>query len=181
MLLAQYTDRLISDTLKQSEYEYRKAKIVLYTQITLLFMGAVLWAISLFIQDDIPFPYHIALPLAGILIATFPYIQNLKVIGNIMAGIIAFFLVPMTLQGGGLYSDNLIWLLVVPLMAFFLADIRSGILWTLGLISFQTWLFFQELQKEVSFIEQMRDITPGYYYVSFLFLLSVYGSHHRRF
>ena len=169
MSLKRFTDRLISNTLKQSEYEYRKAKIVIYTQLILLILGSLLWVMSVFVKDDIPFPYHIALPITAVLIFSFRYFHNMIIIGNLMAGILALFLVPMTYQGGGLYSDNLVWLLVVPMLAFFLANIRSGVMWTLGLFALQTWLFFQAQEQGAIFMEQIEKVTPGYYYVSLLF------------
>ncbi|MEL6637426.1 MAG: ATP-binding protein [Bacteroidota bacterium] len=169
MLLTRFTDRLVSNKLRQSDYQYRKAKIVIYTQIVLLLLGVGNWVASHFIEVKLPFPYHVALPIAALLILTFRYVNNLSIIGNIMAAVIACCLVPMTYQSGGLYSDNLIWLLVVPMMAFFLADVRSGLFWTAGLLVFQAWLYYQEQYRGSSFAEELQHITAGYYYVSFLF------------
>ncbi len=163
------TDWLIADNLKHSEFEFRKAKIVLYTKLTFLIFGFAVWGVSVSIQDNVPFPFHIGIPLLIVLIITFRYIQNLIYAGNIMAALLALFLVPMTIYDGGLFSDNLVWLSIVPMVAFFLANITSGLIWTAGLLVFQFTLFKLAQANSTTYEHYIQNITAEYYYSSFAF------------
>jgi len=74
---------------------------------------------------------------------------------------------------GGLYSDNLVWMIVVPICAFLLTNRKSGILWSITSIAVIVTLYYLETIAETSYREITFDFGPDYYLVSYLSLFII--------
>lgn len=119
-------------------------------------------------------------PLLGVaffinlsLIITFKVYKNFTLSGNLLA--FFFFLVQAeaVFRTGGLYSDNLLWMMASPLMAMLFANIKSGLLWFFGLISFTFFLYFAEVNSNVSFRTQTEVFDAKYFLVTYIGLFII--------
>ena len=101
-------------------------------------------------------------------------IGNLILSGNLLA-LISFLVLATSVPGsGGLYSDNLIWMIVSPLIALLFTNKKSGFTWLILLLSFIEFQYYQfdNVNRSSSF----KPTDSTYYFVSFFLLfIFVYG------
>jgi signal transduction histidine kinase len=166
-----FVDRLIPDSLKSDTYAYRKAKVLTYVHLTLVLLGSILWFMQQNVLKDDPVPLWVCVVWGVSLIALFKKIANFIVAGNLIAAALAMpiaFFVPQT---GGLHSDNLLWLIIAPLVALLFGNRKSGITWLVLLLIFTTYLW----QHDAEFQHTKLSPTVGnadYYFVSYFFLFA---------
>jgi signal transduction histidine kinase len=166
-----FIERLVPDNLKSDTYAYRKAKVLTYVHLSLVLLGSVLWEMQQNIIKDDPVPLWICVLWGIALIVLFKKMGNLNVAGNLIAAALAVpitFFVPET---GGLHSDNLLWLIIAPLVALLFANRKSGIVWMILLLIFTTYLW----QYDAHFQHKKLSPTVGnadYYFISYFFLFA---------
>ncbi|TAK37451.1 MAG: hypothetical protein EPO28_11885, partial [Saprospiraceae bacterium] len=120
-------------------------------------------------------PLKLAMLITIGLALIFKYFGNFTLSGNLLALFLSFVLVESIPTSGGLYSDNLLWLLAAPLMALLFANPRSGLLWLIGLLGYTAYQYFLEINAAVSFREQTLDLDAMYYFITYsgLFIIVV--------
>jgi signal transduction histidine kinase len=99
---------------------------------------------------------------------------NLILSGNLMALICFGVLSTSVPNTGGLYSDNLLWMIISPMIALLFCNKRSGFFWLIALLSFIEYQYykFDSLSPATSF--QPSEST--YYFISFFTLfIFIYG------
>ena len=99
----------------------------------------------------------------------------MKKIATTLVFICFITLAPSVQETGGVLSDNLLWLIISPLIALLFSNKKSGFFWLCCLLFFSTYLYFFENDvNHPQNINQQVDIT--YYYISYSFLfLFIFG------
>jgi signal transduction histidine kinase len=169
--LNQYTEKLISPELKSSPFLLRKAHVLTYIHLFTLLTGIVLTFITLFIV-----PENSSVPLIGACVATFLLMYifkkygNLLLSGNLLAGVWILSVAPVVPETGGLYSDNLLWLMIAPLIALLFANRFYGLLWMLVLEVFLYHIYQTEPSGQEGRIQTLQKFNHQYYFFSYMLL-----------
>ena len=153
--------------LEESSHIYRKARITINVLLFISFVLSSLWLVSTLLTPINDFPFAIALGLTTGILFIFKKTGKFYLSGNLIAGMCAITLAPVAIESGGLYSDNHLWLIMVPLLAFLLADKKSGIIWSVCLICFSTFLFYEAQNNQLKYIDQISQFDATYYYIAF--------------
>jgi signal transduction histidine kinase len=166
-----FVEGLIPNHLKSDTYTYRKAKVLTYVHLSLVLLGGILLFIQKNVLQDDPVPLWIPVISGMMLIVVFKKMGNLTIAGNLIAAALAL---PVTLfvpETGGLHSDNLLWLIIAPLIALLFGDRKSGIGWLILLLVFTTYLW----QYDAEFQPKKLNSSVGnadYYFISYFFLFA---------
>lgn len=156
-------------------YMYRKARILVYTHLFAIAIGILLYFCNLVgiagegANDGVPLSWAFALALLSLII--FKKQGNLLLSGNTLALAWAIPLAKSVPHTGGVYSDNLLWLITVPLTALLFASWRSGLIWLSLLIGYVVWL--AKMPVESSFLKHIEKTSIDYYSFSYIFLFIV--------
>ncbi len=115
------------------------------------------------------------LPIATVVVLQYIFKKfgNLFLSSNLTCFCLFLTVSPSIASSGGLYSDNLVWLIILPVLAFFLTDRTSGLLW-LGILLLTLFYFYiLEIDTTESYRNQTLQYGPSYFFLSwaFLFLL----------
>ena len=171
--LNNYIERLIPKKLKQNPIFYRKAKILTYIHFFIIITGILLTIFSSIIAPDNPVPIFPAVIFMIILTYLFRKYGNLNLAGNLLAAAFAAPLAPFVPETGGIHSDNLLWLIISPIIALLFANKRSGYLWISALLIYTYVLFHYQDKIPTSTIVNGAD----YYFISYFFLfLAIFGT-----
>jgi hypothetical protein len=118
---------LIPDHARDNLWSLRKARTLVAIHLFLFFIAAAFQIANSFIFDDMETPpLSIAMAVAAVLIVVFRKWGNFNLSGNLLAFFLFIVLFATTFETGGLYSDNLLWMVVAPLLALLFANVRSG-------------------------------------------------------
>jgi signal transduction histidine kinase len=166
-----FVERLIPDSLKSDTYAYRKAKVLTYVHLTLVVLGSILWFMQQNVLKNDPVPLWICVVWGISLIVLFKKIANFVVAGNLIAAALATPIALFVPETGGLHSDNLLWLIIAPLVALLFGNRKSGVVWLVLLLIFTTYLW----QHDAEF--QYTKLNPAvgnadYYFISYFFLFA---------
>ena len=166
-----FIERLIPDNLKSDSYAFRKAKVLTYVHLSLILLGSILWVCQIFILKNDPIPLWISVLWGVSLVVLFKKMGNLIIASNLIAAALA---VPVALfvpETGGLHSDNLLWLIIAPLVALLFGNRKSGLVWLGLLLIFTTYLW----QNDGVFQANQLSKTVGnadYYFISYFSLFA---------
>jgi signal transduction histidine kinase len=133
---------ILPNILQLDPYLHRKAKVLAYVNLflTLLSLFFVVATLTVMPENkDVPTVQGVFLGL--FLLVIFKKKGSLILSGNLLAASYTLVVAPSVFVTGGLFSDNLLWLIVTPLIALLFADKRSGLLWLVGLIVFTIYLY----------------------------------------
>ncbi len=100
---------------------------------------------------------------------------NFILSGNLLSLFFSLVLMAAVPSSGGIYSDNLLWMMAAPLLALLFANMLSGLCWLIFLLGYTCYLYWLEIHAEVSYREQILDLDAGYYLVTWsgLFIIVV--------
>jgi len=167
-------DWMIPEKVKPFYFMMRRARILSFIH---LFIALTIFLLSLstlfFHQENNDVPLVLGFILIIALVLIFKKWGNLLVSGNLLSATIFVILAPAVLDTGGLFSDNLLWLLTVPLFTLLIANRFSGFIWTGILLCFTGYVFYLENTAEVSYRTQIQDLPPDYFLTSYLFFFIV--------
>ena len=71
-------------------------------------------------------------------------------------------------ETNGLYSDNLLWLFLAPLIVLLFANRRYGVMWLCVLLAYTYYLYLFHSQKNIAPFASASE--PEYYLISYAFL-----------
>lgn len=166
-------DWMIPDNVKPHFFKMRKARILSFFHLFLLTAVLIMGVSTIFLHPENGVALFPAFVLIFSLIFIFKKWGNLLVSGNLLSATLFLILIPSIFETGGLYSDNLLWLLIVPLITLLIANRLSGFVWT-GMLLATTIYFFQlEMTATESFRSQIQDLPPDYFFTSYLILFIV--------
>lgn len=160
-------DWMIPKRVKHSSYTYRKARILSFMHLFLLVVAISLSITTFLINPENQAAFFSGIFSALLFIWIFKKWGNFIISGNLLALLFPIVLVPSVFETGGLYSDNLLWLLGTPLLALLFANRLSGVLWTMSLVGFTGLMFYLENNALVSFREQTLHFNSEYYLISY--------------
>lgn len=115
-------------------------------------------------------PIEIGVVVLGGLIYLFKRYGNLVLSGNLLAFLWAAVLTIGVYETGGLYSDNLLWLLIAPLIGLLFANRMSGLIWGMYIIAITTHTYFMAVGNNMLPQDQIPSFSPDYYYGSYTLL-----------
>ena len=170
--LLKFIDDLVPDSLKKDEYTHRKARIFVYILLVSITTGISLKINALIIGHDEKVPLLTAVLFVVALLWFFKKKGNMVLAGNILASI--WFLpiaqyIPIT---GGLQSDNILWLIVVPLVALLFASRMWGFVWLGIVMSYVYSIYLLQINGTIIPLRQEQfDYT--YYTSSYLILFAI--------
>lgn len=165
-------DYLVHERLRADPFTVRRARLLAWIHVIAFFItGASLLSSSL--VDGAPV-WLTAAALAGIalLAVLLRRVGNLVLSGNLLVGLLAGVLASDTLATGGLYSDNLTWAILLPVIAFLFTNKRWGLAWTLFLWTATIGLYLLEVNADTSYRYRSLALTDDYYLVSYLGLFA---------
>lgn len=163
-----YDEYFIAENLKYNPLDLRKARVLVFIHLFIITIG-----LAFEISNRIYYPeVHSPSTLIGIglvigLVYLFKRLGNFLVSGNLVAFILFLVLLESVFETGGLYSDNLLWIMATPLTALLFASPRSGIVWLLVLVSLTFYLYFLDIQTPGFYRKQTEDLDSLYYLITY--------------
>ncbi len=147
--------------------DLRKARILVFIHLFIIFVG-LSYEIANRLWPGVDSPSTIV----GILLFCgltyiFKRYGNFFVSGNLVAFILFVVLLESVFATGGLYSDNLLWIMATPLTALLFASPRSGIVWLSVLVGVTFYLFVLDLQNPGYYRKQTEDLDGLYYLITY--------------
>ncbi|MEO1259120.1 MAG: ATP-binding protein [Bacteroidota bacterium] len=158
------SDRFVSNTL-----DHWKARLLAIIHLFILTLGSLLEiAANVIVPGENLPPLKFGLLLVVVLMIIFKRWGNLVLSGNLLAGVVFSVLLFAVTDSGGLFSDNLLWMLICPLLVLLFADRISGFLWLSVLIVFTTYLYLSNDYSLDFFIAKVAESGPQYYFISYI-------------
>ena len=170
--------RLLPPRLADDPYLVRRARLLMLIHVMACASGAAVTALNLARGwGSAPALTAFTLLTAG-LIYLYHRRGDVVLSGNLLVGLVTLVLLEGMLETGGLYSDNLQWLLLVPVIAYLFTTPGWGMLWSAVAIAVLVGLYVLETQADVGAGYRYMSLTfgPRYYLVSYLGLFAgVFG------
>lgn len=159
----------IHDNLKKESYIYYRSYVFVGL---ILFLAIFTLAIELVIRilglNNAP---NLVLPVIFFVLILFSLKKfgSLVFSSNFLVAICFITLAPSVPETGGILSDNLLWLIVSPLIALLFSNKKAGFFWLCSLLLFSTYLYLYGAPENYTRIFN-KDIDITYYYTSYSFL-----------
>jgi len=151
MRLQKLADWFIPSKVTYNPESYRRALVLVYIHLALLIIGLTLLAVSSIGSGYNEFYFSIGIPLVILNLFLFRKTGSNVLIGNLMAGLLYFLFINASLESGKIYSDDFTWMIIVPLVAYLIANIKSGLGWTLAICFYGVYLLnIEKLNPQVS-------------------------------
>ena len=158
------SDKFVSNTL-----DHWKARLLAFIHLFTLILGLLLEiAANVIVPGENQPHLQIGLILVVLLIIVFKLKGNLILSGNLLAGVIFLILLLAVNDSGGLFSDNLLWMLICPLLVLLFADRISGFAWLLALTAFTTYLYFAGDYSLEFLTSKVLESDSQYYFISYI-------------
>ncbi len=148
---------------------HRRARLLMWIHVFILVLCLLMLPTSIFIEDASYFPIFFTILSLTISMFVFRRWGNISLSSNILTAIPALALIPLIFSSGGMYSDNLLWLYLCPLIAFLFTGKSSRIFWAVAVVGFHGYLFILEFLSATSYSEDTSE-GAAYYFTSYLFL-----------
>ncbi len=162
-----YDEVFIADNLKDSPLSIRKARVLVFIHLFIILI-AIAFAVA---NSQYPGVSGPAIPIGIVVGISLLYIfkryGNFLTSGNLMAFLLFIIFLDAVFSSGGLYSDNLLWIMATPLTALLFASPRSGIVWLSVLIGVTFYLFVLDLQNPGFYRKQTEDLDGLYYLITY--------------
>ena len=162
------TDYFIPEKLQDLPFKFSKARTLVLFHFFLVITGSIAALAQAVTSIE---NAYVSLPLllisGSVSLIYFKLKGNLWLGGNILSAILMFMLAPSVIYTGGLLSDNLVWLILVPLSALLFSDKKSGFFWLGKLLVFTGVVYVLHQQN---FISSQANSDTTYFFVSYSFL-----------
>jgi signal transduction histidine kinase len=166
---------LIHSKHKTTPYELKKARLFVSLPSFMILLSLICALLSFGLGDFGEMPHILPGALACIVpLWLFRVRGNMKLSGNILVGIYAIIVGEAVFRTGGLYSDNLIWLMFAPMLAMFFAGKSSGFAWLVALCSFAFYVYSIEPGGQHGFRIESYDLDNQYFISSFISMFVAY-------
>ena len=154
--------------LKDDPFVYRKAKVLTNVILFSISVGIVLQILAaIFVQSN-PVPIYPAILACLFLLFLFKKTANIVLVSNLLSLFWALPLMSVIPETNGLYSDNLLWLFLAPLIVLLFANRRYGFMWLCVLLAYTYYLYLFHSQKNIAPFASASE--PEYYLISYAFL-----------
>ncbi|MCC6725799.1 MAG: hypothetical protein IT258_14915 [Saprospiraceae bacterium] len=168
-------EHFIHEKHKTYNYELKKARLFVVLPLTFIAIGIVCEIISLCIGNNGDMP-HIVIGsfLCIIPLLLFRKFGNIVVSGNILTTIFALVVGETVFRTGGLYSDNLLWLMVAPLLAMLFSGKASGAFWLAALCGFAYYVYTLEPGGAHGYRAYDERFDNQYFFISYVIMFFGY-------
>ena len=163
---------IVSDQ-EVNPFEYRK-KVMLINGLLLILLILVFEKIVL-LFGFIPgyFPVWVLIVFNLLALFVFKKTQSLDLTVNIFLSMCFVVLFNETIYSGGIYSLDLVFLLLMPMIAFAFASSKSGFFWFILMVFSLMFYFGLELFSKSSYRDDILKYSPYYYLIGNLILSSI--------
>ena len=148
MRLQKLADWFIPERISSDPESYRRALVLIYIHLTLLLLSSILLFTDLVSHHHNEFYFSISLPIIILNLFLFKRTGSNVIVGNVLALSLFALLANASPKTGGVFSDDYTWMVVVPLIAFLVANIKSGIAWTLIISAFGGFLYSLDMADQ---------------------------------
>jgi len=148
-----------------------KTRIFVYVSFFAIFVLVFLYFLDQFGGTYSRFPFLQFAAGISILLLLFKVTNSYFVVGNIFAGALCLTLFSLGLTTGGIYSEDIHCLYVIPLITFLIVGPRTGFFWLFVTISLTLYTF--AIADTPDQIQNFRNQTQGFpkvYYLSICFV-----------
>ncbi len=154
--------------LTDDPFVYRKAKVLTNVIFFSICVAIVLQILaSIFVLSN-PVPLYKAIFLGLFLLFLFKKTGNIILVSNLLSLFWALPLISVIPETNGLYSDNLLWLFLSPLIVLLFANRQCGVAWLSVLLAYTYYLYLFHSQKNTPAFASASE--PEYYLISYVFL-----------
>jgi len=163
---------IVSDQ-EDNPFEYRKKVMLVNGVLIILFvliLEAIIVILGLTLSD---FPVKSLLILQIVTLFVFKKTQSIDLTINIFLGSCFVALFNTAINSGGIYSMDLFFLIVLPMMAFAFASARSGFFWITLVVLSSVFYLTLELYSTTSYRADTLQFQPMYYFFCNVFLSSI--------
>jgi len=175
-----FVNWLFPDNSKFDKEKYTKVKVTVYGLVIVIITSIVLLAVNQILGVHTDFPFSMLIGLCLILLIVFKYTGSLLIIGNLLGCSMALSMLPLSLNTGGIFSEDLHGIFLIPLTVFALAGFKSALAWVIFSIGWAIYIYLQSVSPEQlnMFRQQTDSLSPEYYLiivlVSLIFPFMVY-------
>lgn len=155
-----------------------KTKTFVYVLLFCIFGTIILFGLNQTIGFQSNFPFLLLASELLILLLFFKYSGSFLITGNLIAGSACYVLFSLGLTTGGIFSEDIHCLYLVPLLAFLIVGIKSGLFWLTVSIALAFYSF--HLADTIPTISMYRNQTnqfdKTYYLINTIVNLLVVSS-----
>lgn len=155
----------VADKLKNHPVLYRKALVLVYIHWAMIGITALMTFINQFILQENINSTFLAIPIIAFMLLLFKKNGNFFLAGNLVAICWFLFLAPTIHMTGGVHSDDMIWLMLGPLMVLLFSNRKLGFFWLIVLQVFYVGtLFYSKSHPEINIISH----SDNYYVINYI-------------
>ena len=165
-------DYLLAPHLRRDAFVVKKARLLGWIHVVSLLTAVFLFVSSIWVQPGLLGPIAASIILMAVFIVVYRRYGNLIVSGNLLVGLIAAGMLSTMFTTGGLYSDNLMWMTLVPIIAFLFTSRAWGMVWSVAVVLLLVTLYVLEVNAEQSYRFQNLALGAEYFFVSYLGLFA---------
>ena len=171
--IKQIVDRkLLAPGLLGDPFVEKRARLLVWIHLIALASGLFMMFGSMLVHGDATATLAGFNVVTVVLLIAYRRFGNLVLSGNLLVTMVAAVLLASMLDTGGLYSDNLMWMVLVPIVAFLFTNKRWGLIWSGVAILTLFGVYVAELTAETSYRYRSLDLDAEYYVVSYLGLFA---------
>ncbi|MBI5917739.1 MAG: hypothetical protein HY842_20400 [Bacteroidetes bacterium] len=170
-----YDDLFIPVHLRESPLSLRKARVLVFIHLFLVIIS-VLFEVANSMYPGVESPAtKIAIVVGLTLVFIFKRYGNFNISGNLLGFCLFLIFLESVFKTGGLYSDNLLWMMATPLIALLFANTQSGMIWLGTLIGVTIFFFVLDVQNPGFYRNQTTSLDAAYYFITYtgLFIMVV--------
>ncbi len=160
---------LISNKSSYNPIDHWKARLLVSVHIFILLVGVVFEIVNRFILPvENPPELIIGVLIVLTLIFVFKKWGNLALSGNLLASVVFLVLMFAVFDTGGLFSDNLLFMLLSPLLALLFANRLSGFLWLCAIVVFVFYLNQNGYNSPAFLSSNVQENGSQYYMINYI-------------
>lgn len=159
--------------LKVNSFEKLKVNLLILTLILGIILGFSMKIYTSVFNMYTEFPLLSLTICWAFILISFRFTSSIFLTGN-LAVLSAFYIFStISLKSGGIYSEDLHCMFILPLSAFILVGFRSGIFWMICSIIWSSYVYYISSSPEgiVYYKKQTVNFEPEYYYILCLFTI----------
>lgn len=165
-----FTEYFIHSSLMEPKEVFWRAKIIVQIHLFLVGMVIFSWIACIATLEDNEFPHELCLLAICLAIWAFKKYGSFKVSGNLICLILMLALYPFSFTTGGLYSYDFMGLVLVPILAFLIANRKSGFFWFIFIVIADFVFYYLEINSVVSYQEDLLK-NPSHYFLTMVLIL----------
>ena len=160
---------LISNKSSFNSIDHWKARLLAVVHIFILLVGIVFEIVNRFIVPvENPPELIVGILLVLGLIFIFRKWGNLVLSGNLLAGVVFLVLMFAVFDTGGLFSDNLLFMLLSPLLTLLFANRISGAFWLFAMVAFVFYLNHNGYDSTEFLSQNVIENGSQYYMINYI-------------